>query len=225
MCLFPMGGWNTYLIPPSEKASKLADYLKVIIGLHFTLAICLFLSILWVDGAFDLFGAAIGYMAIRNPMAYNLQQVLCYTIFCGMDFFWSCIKMIMYFAKVSNAADAPAAPWQFYIYIATLICGPLIYILASVIGYYLYKELKLTWTNTAMQASQMGGDPYGGRAGGGGQMWGAPPQAPQAPSDYGYGGGGYGYSAGSAPRYSSVSVNAPTSGGFKPFTGEGHTLA
>eukprot|EP00456_Euglypha_rotunda_P066826 TRINITY_DN5764_c0_g1_i3.p1 TRINITY_DN5764_c0_g1~~TRINITY_DN5764_c0_g1_i3.p1 ORF type:complete len:105 (+),score=11.95 TRINITY_DN5764_c0_g1_i3:34-348(+) len=48
MCLLPLGGFNSYLIPPSEKASKLADYLKVVIMMHFALAICLFLSLMWV---------------------------------------------------------------------------------------------------------------------------------------------------------------------------------
>eukprot|EP00456_Euglypha_rotunda_P066827 TRINITY_DN5764_c0_g1_i4.p1 TRINITY_DN5764_c0_g1~~TRINITY_DN5764_c0_g1_i4.p1 ORF type:complete len:200 (+),score=24.62 TRINITY_DN5764_c0_g1_i4:34-633(+) len=179
MCLLPLGGFNSYLIPPSEKASKLADYLKVVIMMHFALAICLFLSLMWV-------------------------------------FFWGCIKMIMYFSGVQSS-DAPSVSWEFYVYVGTLISGPLIYILACVIGYYLYKELKLTWTNTAMQANMMQGGGFGG-------MWGAPQTAPQTASgqsDY-YGGSTYGRGPSS-----SVSTSAPPPppvGGFKAFAGQGHTL-
>jgi len=226
MCLLPFGGFNTYLIPPSEKGSKLADYLKVVILMHFLLAICLFLSLRWVDGVFDLIGILIGYMAIRNPAHFNLQQVLCYSIFCGLDFFWGIIKMIMFFSGVSTT-DAPSAAWSFYIYVGTLIGAPVIYFLGSYIAYQLYKELKLTLENTAMQASAMGGDPYGSSS------FGAPQQGPQTASDYNssfYGGASGSNSTQGTTSGGSLSYNArpPTTTrgatGFKPFTGEGHTL-
>jgi len=224
MCLLPFGGFNTYLIPPSEKGSKLADYLKVVIFMHFLLAICLFLSLRWVDGVFDLIGILIGYMAIRNPAHFNLQQVLCYSIFCGLDFFWGIIKMIMFFSGVSTT-DAPSAAWSFYIYVGTLIGAPVIYFLGTYIGYQLYKELKLTLENTAMQASAMGGDPWG-------SSFGAPQQGPQTANDYNssFYGGGAPSSSGTTPggslSYNNPTARPPTRGtnGFKPFSGEGHTL-
>jgi len=201
--------------------------------MHFLLAICLFLSMRWVDGVFDLIGILIGYMAIRNPAHFNLQQVLCYSIFCGLDFFWGIIKMIMFFSGVSTT-DAPSAAWSFYIYVGTLIGAPVIYFLVTYIAYQLYKELKLTLENTAMQASQMGG----GDNNWGSSSFGAPQQ------DYNssfYGGGSSGQTSGGSLSYGGGGGGGGGGGnvvggggggrpstrgtnGFKAFSGEGHTL-
>eukprot|EP00343_Euplotes_focardii_P012836 CAMPEP_0205833524 /NCGR_PEP_ID=MMETSP0206-20130828/49981_1 /ASSEMBLY_ACC=CAM_ASM_000279 /TAXON_ID=36767 /ORGANISM="Euplotes focardii, Strain TN1" /LENGTH=151 /DNA_ID=CAMNT_0053140015 /DNA_START=49 /DNA_END=500 /DNA_ORIENTATION=+ len=137
-----MGGRQNVLILPSQKARKLADYLKVAIFMHFTLGVLLFPSGRFMDGVVDLIGATIGYLAIKDPIGYSIQQVLCYTLFCGMVLFWAAIRTTLYFTGVSTD-DAPGPAWQFYAYVGTLIAGPIIYTLGIVVGYQLYKELKL----------------------------------------------------------------------------------
>ena len=61
------------LIPPTDKARKIADYLRVAIGLHVFLAVFLMLGGRYPDGVFDLLGALIGFMAIKNAEGYSFQ--------------------------------------------------------------------------------------------------------------------------------------------------------
>jgi uncharacterized membrane protein YgcG len=228
MCFFP-GGFQSYLIPPSEKASKLADYLRIVIFMHFALAIAEFFGGRYISGVFDLLGALIGYLSIRHPTQFNLQQVLCYTIFMGLQCIWAIIEVIVYFSGVST--DEPSVEWQLYVYVGTVIAGPIIYFLGAFIGWHLYKDLKQSLQLAAEDAA------YGGAWGGGQPQWGAQPQqqaggwqaAPAAAPQSNYGGwsgassGGGGGGAGAGGGRSSTSVSN-NSGGFKPFTGEGHTL-
>jgi len=232
MCVIPIGGFQNILIPPTEKAVKLADYLRVAISLHFVMTIMLFLCGRWLDGALDLIGVAIGYLSIRNPDGYSIQQVLCYTFYCGMDFFWALIRMIMFFAGTS-AESVPDPNWQFYIYVSAIVAGPLVYLLATIIGYYLYNELKNIINE--MQAAfdgGMGGPPpdmYSSYAAPPQQqqqqpssnIWAHSPSHPESRSG-----------AASTPSSSSSSVQASSASsgpasaasGFKPFTGTGNRL-
>jgi len=214
MCFFP-GGFQSYLIPPSEKASKLGDYLRIVILMHFALAVAEFFGGRYISGVFDLLGALIGYLSIRHPTQFNLQQVLCYTIFMGLQCIWALISVIVYFSGVST--DEPSVNWQLYVYVGTVIAGPIIYFLGAFIGWHLYKDLKASLQLAAEDAA------YGGAWGGGGGQpqpqaggWQAAPAAPAAAPESNYGG----YSAASAGGRSSNNA----SGGFKPFSGEGHTL-
>ena len=61
------------LIPPTERARKLADYVKVAIGLHLFLAIFLMIGGRYVDGVMDLLGALIGFYSIKNAEGYSFQ--------------------------------------------------------------------------------------------------------------------------------------------------------
>lgn len=74
MCL----GFANFLVPPSPRARNIADYLKVVLVLHFGLAVCEIAAFRWFDGAFDILFALIGVLAIRNPEGYSLQQTMCY---------------------------------------------------------------------------------------------------------------------------------------------------
>jgi len=217
MCLFPLGGFQNLLVNPTDRARRIADYLRVAIYMHFALALCMFLGGRWFDGAFDLIAATIGYMSIRNHDGYSIQQLLCYCIFCGMDFFWAVIRVIMYATYVTS--DTPTKAWQFYIYVGTLIAAPLIYVLCTYLSYQVYKELRAAVNETVNALEN--GMPYGG--GGGAAAAG--------------GGGGGGGGGGSAsmwrhpevhPSGAPVPVAATTgntaAGGFKPFTGTGHRL-
>lgn len=220
MCI-PIGGFSGALITPSEKAKKLGDYLKIAVSLHFTLALFMFLGGRWFDGAFDLLASLIGYMSIRHSEGYSLQQVLCYTIFCGMDFFFAIIRAIMFFAKV--VTDIPSTPWMMYIYIGTLIVAPLIYALCCTLGYQVYKELRLI-TIDLQESGVLGAPPsfYGGGAvassRGSSNMWSHPEIHPGEASS----------AASSSSSSSSSTSSGRTSSnmrpGFKPFSGQGHRL-
>jgi len=211
MCI-PLGaGYQNILVPPSDRARRLADYLRIAIYLHFTLALFMFLGGRYFDGAFDLIAAAIGYLSIRQHEGYSVQQLLCYCIFCGMDFFWAVIRVIMYVSNVTS--DTPTQAWQKYIFLGTLVAAPLIYIVATYLSYQVYKELRQAMHDTINQMEQGGAGPYGG-----GMAGAAPP----------------GGSSSSGARWNhpeihpgggtTVNNTATTTGGFKPFTGTGHRL-
>jgi len=74
MCLFPIDGYQQMLIPPTERARKLAMYTRGVIYFHLLVILGFFLSALYVDGVVDLLGAMIGFMSIRNNRGYNFQQ-------------------------------------------------------------------------------------------------------------------------------------------------------
>jgi len=214
MCLIPFGGRANILIPPTQRARQIAVLLRMAIALHFMLVVMLFLSTRYVDGAFDVLGALVGFFSIRNSEGYSLQQVLCYTIFCAMDFFWSCLRIILYF---SGAQDAAPDDWQFWVFIVTLTLSPFLYILCSTTSYYLYKELRTIVTD--LQQSMMeglgGGAAYGyndldyDRGGAvNPSIW---SQAEANPSGY--------------PSSASGSAQpAAQASGFRPFSGQGHRL-
>jgi len=209
MCL---GGFGPQMppIPPNERARKLGDYLKVVVGLNFILAILFFIVVSWITGIFDIIGALIGYMGIRDPNGYNFQSILCYTMFCGMEFIWAIVRMIMYFASAYESV--PTTTWQLYMFVGAVIAGPIIYCLGCVLGYHLYKELRLMM----MDPNQGAGDAYDGAGG----------PAPQ----YSYGQQGYSQQPAGAPaqnlwRHEAAHpAPAEPAGGFRAFTGQGHKL-
>jgi len=218
MCLVPYGP-QLPPVPPNERAAKIADYFRVVIILHFVLAVSMFFCTRYVDGIFDLLGAAVGYMSIRNPEGFNFQYILCYVTYSGFVFVYAIVRMILYFAG-SSSSEGPSG-WQSYIYIATLITGPVIYILAAVLGYHLYKELRSMMVPDA--GAYGGGDgagymPQGGQASGvASDAWRHQEVHPSEPATIGAGGG----SAVGGARAGPGAAPAP---GFRAFSGQGHKL-
>mmetsp|Transcript_24447 Transcript_24447/g.36671 ORF Transcript_24447/g.36671 Transcript_24447/m.36671 type:complete len:198 (+) Transcript_24447:94-687(+) len=145
MCLFPMDGYNQMLIPPTERARKIAFLLRIVIYFHLIVIAGFFMSALYVDGVVDLLGALIGYMAIRNRRGYNFQQVLCYSIYLGMDCFWSIIRCILFYFGLSRN-QVPLVEWQYYVYVITITASGLFYAIGSIIAWRLYKELREIFT-------------------------------------------------------------------------------
>lgn len=204
MCFFP-GGANV-LIPPTEKGRKIADYLKIAIGIHLVLAILLFFGGRYIDGIFDLLGVVIGFLGIRNPEGYSFQQVLCYCVFCGMDVFWSILRLILYFSGAATTTTGSIAQWQYTIFIITLIAGPFVYTACTVISYYLYKDMK-----NIIDEMSTGVDGDGGMPPPSGAYGYAPQQNYAPPPDA------------SSTNWSHP-PNNPAPGGFKAFSGSGHRL-
>lgn len=54
------------------------------------------------DGVFDFLGALVGLFSIKNPEGYSFSCVLCYCVFTGMDVFWACLRLILYFSGASS---------------------------------------------------------------------------------------------------------------------------
>jgi len=210
MCLFPAGG--NVLIPPTERARKIGDYLRVAIALHFALAIFLVIGGQYVTGIFDILGALIGYYSIKNSEGYSFQCVLSYCVFCGMDVFWAFLRLILWFANATDVSQSGLPSWQLNVYIAGLIISPFVYIFATVASYYLYKELRHIMNESAGAMGDLG------EMGGGGGFYG--------PSMAGNGGGGATWSHPETHPSSSAttSSSSSSSGGFKAFSGQGHRL-
>ncbi len=103
MCLFPVEGYQQMLIRPSDRARYLGKGVKGVIYTHSVLVIAYIASSLYVDGIVDLLGVFIGYLSIRNARGFNFQQVLCYSLYLGMDCFWAAIRAGLFFTGTSTA--------------------------------------------------------------------------------------------------------------------------
>lgn len=73
------------VLPPSDTALNTSKHVKITIGITLATAILFFISSQWMFGLIDLVIPAIGYMAIKNPEGFNVQQVMCVCI-CVFDF-------------------------------------------------------------------------------------------------------------------------------------------
>ena len=65
------------MIPPNAQASSYGAILKPLLAVMTVIAILFFVSGQWTLGLLDLLLSGIGYLAIRDPMLYNAQQILC----------------------------------------------------------------------------------------------------------------------------------------------------
>jgi len=204
-------------VPPTDRARKIADYFRVLIILHFVLAVTMFFGTRYVDGAFDLLGATVGYMSIRNPEAYNFQYLLCYVTYCGFVFIYAIVRMILFFA--GSTSDAPSVAWQNDIYVGTLIAGPVIYVLATVIGYQLYKELRSLMVPESGAYDGSGGMGGPGYVNDNSDAWRHPEVHPTESTGSSSGTSSSSSSTGSR---SGTATSAPA--GFRAFTGQGHKL-
>jgi len=214
MCLFPMG--RSLLVPPTEKARHLAEFLKVAIILHFILSIFMFVAGRWYDGILDLIAAIIGWLSVRQSEGYSIQQLLCYCVFCGVDVFIAVIQFITYFADV--ATQVPTQLWQLYIYIGTLIAAPIIYTLACTFSYKIYNELRHVVNEVAALAENGG---MGGGGGGPGAVYGGYGSAASAGAA---GPGLWSHQEIHPGDPSSANTTGGGAGGFKAFAGQGHRL-
>jgi len=161
----------------------------------------------------DLLLLALGIFAVKSSEGYSFQQVLCYTMWVGMRFIWESIRMIIYWASTSSgsATGVPDAEWQRDIYAGSLIASPVIFTVATVVGWLLYKELRTIIREiTAPMQSGEASD------------WGPPPA-----QGFSYGNGGAGYSEVPQSTVGTVhrgSATQTSSSGFKAFSGQGHKL-
>ena len=110
------------------RCKKLADYLKVVIALHFLLGVLEFVALDIIRGIFDLLsetftstsifaaeaapGCLIGYYSIKNPDGINVQAIVCYTVYMMMQFVWAFVSMILFYAKVTKLS-ASTPQWQY----------------------------------------------------------------------------------------------------------------
>mmetsp|Transcript_34446 Transcript_34446/g.83320 ORF Transcript_34446/g.83320 Transcript_34446/m.83320 type:complete len:205 (+) Transcript_34446:139-753(+) len=157
MCLFPIDGYQQMLIPPSERARGMATQMRVVIFVHLVFILGFFLSALYVDGVVDLLGAMIGYMAIRNSRGYNFQQVLCYSIYLGMDCFWSIIRSVLFMAGLSRN-QMPLRKWQYHVYVGTILGSGFFYFVGCFVTYRLYRELRSIFSRMMDEAPAMNND-------------------------------------------------------------------
>mmetsp|Transcript_8748 Transcript_8748/g.17159 ORF Transcript_8748/g.17159 Transcript_8748/m.17159 type:complete len:209 (-) Transcript_8748:412-1038(-) len=207
MCLFPIDGYQQMLIPPTERARKLAVYMRGVIYFHLLVILGFFLSALYVDGVVDLLGALIGFMSIRNSRGYNFQQVLCYSIYLGMDCFWSVIRSVLFLSGLSRN-QTPLARWQYNVYVVTIIGSGVFYAVGCVIAWQLYRELRSIFTRMMEEAPplqiQNGGVAAAPGAGSAAGQYQAVPSDPNA--------------AGGIPAPSAQDDD------FTPFTGKKYSL-
>ena len=220
-----MGMGQQVLIPPTDKARMLCDYLRSCFGLLLAVALLEFLGFKFASGIFDILGVVLGYLATRSSEGYNYQQVLCFlmveTLFCV----FSIVDLIMFFAGVKVLE--PSAEWMFLFYSASLLAGPIVYCLTVYFTYGIYKQMKVVLDEmvTGMQAGAEQG-------GGGGPLMGngydvQPPRREDRAPLWRHPESHPAPSAPSPPAPAAARPSAAVGGdggGFQAFSGTGRTL-
>lgn len=206
---------GSILVPPSEKASAIAAYYKIAIFVQVCLVFVLILPGKWSDLLKIAVCALIGWLAIRQPEGYDVQRVMCYTIFSGYLCIMAVIPLILFIFGIKDFQDDKVEVWQRYAFGAIIVATPLVLSVSTATAYYLYEELRSTSNgmngggNAASAVSGGGGGASAAGSGGEGHIWrhqasspGANPYADDSP----------------APSASSGSS------GFQPFSGKGNRL-
>ena len=223
-----MGMGQQILIPPTEKARLIADYIRACFGLLLALALLKFLSLGILSGVLTLLAVFLGYMAIRNPEGYNYQSVICFLIFQAAFFFYALISLFISVAGISTpGSSVPTVPWMFYLYSAGMLAGPVVYALSTYFTYQLYKQMKGVLDEMMMGAAGGGMD-----GGGGGPLMGngydvQPPSDRERRDRDRQAGAGMWRHEERHPEPPPVAPSAPAAGGggaFTAFSGQGHKL-
>jgi len=128
-----------------------------------------------------------------------------------LDFFWACIREIIFFSTGATTDTISISNWQYYIGVVVLVAAPFLYVLACCVSWFLYQELKNIVAELASAFDDgLGGD-YGAanRAGG----FGGYERYQQPPA------------TGTTANTTAGTTAAPTNtSGFRAFTGQGHRL-
>lgn len=203
MCLMPGGGG--YLCPPTEKAAKFGKYFKIVMVIHLFVAILQVVDGEFQDSLFCLIGACTGYMAIRNPEGYSIQQMLCYIFLIGLQNIFKFVWLVMWAAGVDATTMKP--DWRTpVIHPMALIVSCLLYTVGVGFAYVIYEELR-RFINEGHDITQGGGSFPGGGQAAGGSQWAQPESHP-----------------GQNPYADNSSEPAANTTGFTPFSGKGYTL-
>ena len=224
MCI---GFGQQVLIPPTERALAMADYLRACFALLLALTLTEFLGQRFLPGVLDILGVALGYLAIRSSEGYNYQQVLCFLMLESVYGVLSLVDLTMFLAGVTASVEGaiPLTTWSFAFFSAALLAGPIVYAVTVYVVYSIYREMK------AVVDEMVGGMSAEGGGGGGALMGnGYDVQAPPDRERAGPAGGGgaplwrhqESHPAPSAPP----PPPAPSSGGggFTAFSGQGRKL-
>ena len=173
-----MGMGQQMLIPPTDKARLIADYLRACFGLLLVLALLEFISLNVIGGALDLLAVFVGYMAIRNAEGYNYQQVVCFLLLQAIFLIYALVHLLMTVTDTKQPGTTiPTVPWMFYLFVAGMLAAPVVYSLSTYFTYQLYKQMK------SVLDDMMNGAAGGDMGGGGGGLLGRPGYDVQAPSD------------------------------------------
>ena len=162
-----MGMGQQMLIPPTDKARLIADYMRACFVLLLILSVIAFVIVDVLNGIINLLCVFIGYMAIRNPEGYNYQQVVCFLMLQAILFFFALIKLFLTLGGITSIGSPPTATWAFYVFGGGLLGAPVVYALSLYFTYSLYKQMKVV-LDEMMNGLQGGG----GDGGGGGPLMG-----------------------------------------------------
>jgi len=144
---------------------------------------------------------------VHVRVRWGVPQVLCYSIYLGMDCFWSVIRSVLFLSGLSRN-QTPLARWQYNVYVVTIIGSGVFYAVGCVIAWQLYRELRSIFTRMMEEAPplqiQNGGVAAAPGAGSAAGQYQAVPSDPNA--------------AGGIPAPSAQDDD------FTPFTGKKYSL-
>ena len=201
------------LVAPSERARRLADYLRVALVFHALLCLAFLLSVHLFEFIFDALVCGIGCIIIRSSEAYQLQQCLFYCVFTGVNWLLSTISLIalLFSSDATRSLNLPAdaSNTRFRIAVIAVTSAPLIYALCANVAYSLYKELKAEVDDMSQQlnaANDLEQPPQHAQPQ---RHWGAYSQPATGGSQY-------------QPNANAAASGAPD--GFRAFSGTGYKL-
>eukprot|EP00808_Paulinella_micropora_P030606 g66876.t1 len=166
---------------------------------------------LWTNAIFGLIAAGVGFLAVKNPSLYNVQQLSCFGFYCLI----SAIIEIITGAMAVSKIVADLSKWQHVVWLVVYIGAFLVHCVGAYVARQIYKEL-----SPSSGASAMGGAPgQGYTPSTGAQNSGRAAWTDRTSS---------GFNANEAgPRSVGVGQRGVAAGGnkgFVPFSGEGHSL-
>jgi len=132
---------DNVMVPVTDRARKIGDYLKALMLLHAFLIFCMLLAERWLDALIDLLGLSLGVLSVKQKDFFNISQCLCYVGFCLFDMAWAVMRTWLFFSG-ANSSNVTEDVIPFYAYTFSLIFGLELYAAISYTGYLLYGELK-----------------------------------------------------------------------------------
>eukprot|EP00744_Colponema_vietnamica_P013390 GILI01018764.1.p1 GENE.GILI01018764.1~~GILI01018764.1.p1 ORF type:complete len:239 (-),score=34.93 GILI01018764.1:126-761(-) len=199
---------------PSEQAKKYANLLKYVVIFHVFLCAGRFVGQAILPGVVSLLACVVGYFAYSQ---LNICYAMTYLFFCSLNFIFDTIELVQ--ILTTYQMDIFSNGYALATNTITLGLSLPFYIVASVVSWKLYQELKSDMY-TQLEDGAYGGYPAG--------YYQNPNSNSDAPS--------YAYrapsqpvaasSASSAPSASSraAASTSPSAASFVPFGGKGHRL-
>ncbi|GAB5353595.1 hypothetical protein AAMO2058_000048700 [Amorphochlora amoebiformis] len=113
-------------IVPDARAIQTATYLRLIIVVHFLVALCEFFTVNWFAGVIECIFAGFGLASIRSNLGYRAHWLRCYFWFCMASLIVDFLFVILFYTgvfQIDRKWRQTAFQIVSFVGISVLICG------------------------------------------------------------------------------------------------------